>query len=471
MIIPNSVTSIGQAAFSGCQDLELLIIGENVMKLSSGFIDGGYQQNITTICLSSTEEDVINVLKNLYNYHENRLYVKSVPDSWIGDFAPLFTFSTTDNSMTFTLNSTVAGLLSTEDREITYEWTRLDGTVTDGTGTLTSSSPSTTLEIQNKDVYTLTLTIDLGDGQTLSFKETYNTDEDRSIVKFMNGNQVHKQTAVANGTTTTAPVDPASPGLNFIGWYKENAEQPFDFTTSINDDLSLYAKFEVAPFEVDIDAYYSATKSGFQAVVTEHGQINYTYTWTANGIEDVSEKLLLRPDISLQYTLTVTATYDGGTERATAETVPVQTDAPVDSLGGEVRVFFGPAIGSMNDFRFSGTDSTIYLPEGSYEVWYHLEGYTCPHEKITVTEGATNSVELEVEEVPEVDPAPEPEPEEPGIDVPPRAWDDDDDYVPPVVPSQTEESGDDNTTTIVACAAAAVVAALMAAFLILDRRH
>ena len=270
LIIPNSVTSIGQAAFRGCQDLELLIIGENVMKLSSGFIDGGYQKNITTICLSSTEEDVINVLKNLYNYHENRLYVKSVPDSWIGDFAPLFTFSTTDNSMTFTLNSTVAGLLSTGDRKIAYEWTRLDGTVTDGTGTLTSSSPSTTLEIQNKDVYTLTLTIDLGDGQTLSFKETYNTDEGRSIVKFMNGSQVHKQTAVANGTTTTAPVDPASPGLNFIGWYKENAEQPFDFTTSINDDLSLYAKFEVAQFEAGISTNNSATASGFQAVVTEH---------------------------------------------------------------------------------------------------------------------------------------------------------------------------------------------------------
>ena len=83
----------------------------------------------------------------------------------------------------------------------------------------------------------------------------------------------------------------------------------------------------------------------------------------------------------------------------------------------------------------------------------------------------THSVELKVEEAPEVDPAPEPEPEEPGIDVPPWAWDDDDDYVPPIVPSQTEDSGDDDTVTIVACAAAAVVAALMAAFLILDRRH
>ena len=285
LIIPNSVTSIGQAAFSFCQDLELLIIGENVTKLSSGFIDGGYQQNITTICLSSTEKDVIDVLKNLYNNHENRLYVKSVPDSWIGDFAPLYTFSTTDNSMTFTLNSTVAGLLSTGNREITYEWSCLDSAVTDGTGTLTSSLPSTTLEIQNKDIYTLTLTIDLGDGQTLSFEETYNTDENRSIVKFMNGNQVHKQTAVANGTTTTTPVDPASPGLNFIGWYAENDDQPFNFETPINNDLSLYAKFEVAPFEVDIVAYNSATASGFQADVTEHDQISYTYSWAANGVE------------------------------------------------------------------------------------------------------------------------------------------------------------------------------------------
>ena len=92
-------------------------------------------------------------------------------------------------------------------------------------------------------------------------------------------------------------------------------------------------------------------------------------------------------------------------ETATAETVQVQTDAPVDSLGGEVRVFFGPEIGSVNDFRFSSSDSTIYLPEGSYEVWYHQDGYTCPHEEITVTEGSTNSVELKVEEAPEVEPA------------------------------------------------------------------
>ena len=472
LIVPNSVTSIGNGAFVACDQLDLLIIGDGVETLDATILNNGYDsKRPDLIYLSPTDNvETKNSLMGVYQSHKSLLHLRYVPDAWVEDFSPLFSTSI-DSKMTFTLNSTVAGLLSTEDRKITYEWTRMDGTVTNGTGILNSASPTTTLEIQDKDVYTLTLTIDLGDGQKLSFSETYNADQNRSIVKFMNGSQVHKQTAVTNGTTITAPEGPTSPGLEFVGWYDESTDQPFNFNTSVSSDLTLYAKYSITSFEAGISVYNSATASGFQGVVTEHSQISYTYAWTADGVEDVTGKLLLRPDISLQYTLTVTATYDGDTKTATAKTVPVQTNAPVDSLGGEVRVFFGSAIGSLNDFRFSGSDSTIYLPEGSYEVWYHQEGYTCPHEEITVTKGATNSVELKVEEAPEVDPAPEPEPEEPGIDVPPWAWDDDDDYVPPIVPSQTEDSGDDDTVTIVACAAAAVVAALMAAFLILDRRH
>ena len=75
-----------------------------------------------------------------------------------------------------------------------------------------------------------------------------------------NGNAASIQT-VANGGTVTEPTAPTRKGYKFMGWYEkfgENEYKPFDFSTAITDNVTLYAQWE----EVPVDTYVVTVENG-----------------------------------------------------------------------------------------------------------------------------------------------------------------------------------------------------------------
>jgi len=59
-----------------------------------------------------------------------------------------------------------------------------------------------------------------------------------------NGGTDIVQQNVLDGCTVNRPSDPARSGYSFVGWYTdENCTTPYDFTSAVTDDLTLYAKW------------------------------------------------------------------------------------------------------------------------------------------------------------------------------------------------------------------------------------
>ena len=83
-----------------------------------------------------------------------------------------------------------------------------------------------------------------GDGSisTLPHTVTFNTGE---------GSAVDAQ-VVADGAKATKPADPTRDGFVFAGWYADaNLKSPYDFSMSVSEDLTLYAKWVKGSYVVD----------------------------------------------------------------------------------------------------------------------------------------------------------------------------------------------------------------------------
>lgn len=83
-----------------------------------------------------------------------------------------------------------------------------------------------------------------GDGSvsTLPHTVTFNTGE---------GSAVDAQ-VVADGAKATKPADPTRDGFVFAGWYADaDLKSPYDFSTSVSEDLTLYAKWVKGGYVVD----------------------------------------------------------------------------------------------------------------------------------------------------------------------------------------------------------------------------
>ena len=74
------------------------------------------------------------------------------------------------------------------------------------------------------------------------------------------GSNVEAKT-VENGKTISAPAAPTRKGYVFTGWYTKDADneyKPFDFNTTIMDNITLYAQWE----EVPVDTYVVTVENG-----------------------------------------------------------------------------------------------------------------------------------------------------------------------------------------------------------------
>ena len=78
-----------------------------------------------------------------------------------------------------------------------------------------------------------------------------------------NGNEA-KVESVIDGEKTVKPADPVKTGYTFLGWY--DGDTPFDFETSVKQDYSLTAKWQIQTFTVSFDANGGEGNYEFQAI-------------------------------------------------------------------------------------------------------------------------------------------------------------------------------------------------------------
>ena len=98
-----------------------------------------------------------------------------------------------------------------------------------------------------------------------ALKEKWNTGNIRSLtptVTFeVDGTEVEKQDAKENHFKAVRPGNPTKKGYVFTGWCTKNADnkyKPFDFNTTVTEDITLYAQWE----EVPVDTYVVTVENG-----------------------------------------------------------------------------------------------------------------------------------------------------------------------------------------------------------------
>ena len=67
------------------------------------------------------------------------------------------------------------------------------------------------------------------------------------------GEEVSVQ-VITKGTEANKPEEPTKEGFTFIGWYLEGSDIPYDFDTMVTSDIVLYAKWEVKPDNLALNA-------------------------------------------------------------------------------------------------------------------------------------------------------------------------------------------------------------------------
>ena len=78
------------------------------------------------------------------------------------------------------------------------------------------------------------------------------------VFKYNDGTTNDTKISVATGSTIQKPTDPTRNGYAFGGWYKDAAlTSAFDFATTVNSKISLFAKWTKTDFNVTFDLNYT----------------------------------------------------------------------------------------------------------------------------------------------------------------------------------------------------------------------
>ncbi len=86
---------------------------------------------------------------------------------------------------------------------------------------------------------------------------------------------------INKGDTVTKPTDPTREGYTFLGWFKGDSETAFDFTTPIEADLTLTAKWEKVTEDSDQgDENDVSDETTYRITVNEEGAENATVSAT-----------------------------------------------------------------------------------------------------------------------------------------------------------------------------------------------
>ena len=191
-------------------------------------------------------------------------------------------------------------------------------------------------------------------------------------VTFMNETSQFEVQNVNEGETATNPVMiPQKEGYTFTGWRTETGA-PYDFSTPVTSNITLYAEFEINTYTVTFDSngsndVYSDVIVEYNNAVTNPGtpskdgyRFNY---WTLNGVEYdfntlVTEDIILVADYTREYTVTFNT--NGGSNVPSQQVVEGET-AQEPSTTKDGYVLTGWTLpGSSTNFDFN-TPITGYI--------------------------------------------------------------------------------------------------------------
>ena len=90
-----------------------------------------------------------------------------------------------------------------------------------------------------------------------------------------NGGTAIEALKVEAGKTAKKPADPAKTNYSFAGWYSDSElTKEFKFTTKINENLTLYAKWNVATYTISFNTNGGSAVEAIDVVLTESTQVS-----------------------------------------------------------------------------------------------------------------------------------------------------------------------------------------------------
>ncbi len=164
-----------------------------------------------------------------------------------------------------------------------YYTTNADGTKTADLSKVVSQTLLSVLAQEDNpnydpDTYTLTIpateqvtTVTAGrddrmNKTTWTFYTQLNQVDDVTVRFETNGGTLVESQLIEKGTNATEPTNPTKDGYTFLGWYTDEAlTTEYDFSTSVNEDITLYAKW----IEVIIEDNEEPAKGDEDPVVVE----------------------------------------------------------------------------------------------------------------------------------------------------------------------------------------------------------
>lgn len=237
----NSVRSIGENAFAFCMSMEELTIPQSIEVIEHGAFYYGYnvKKQLEILHYTGTKAQWDELMKKKISYTGDDF---SYTDE-IGNMNPML-----NNPKEFHYAPTVSfdcgDLAKKTSKVVEYE------------GIVTPPDDPTADGYQFEGWYT-----QKNGGELFNFNQKITKDvtvyahwsevKPDHTVYFDCGNQAAESTKVVvvqHGEKVTPPADPKADGYRFEGWYtQENGGVPFDFNQEITEDVKVYAHWSVKP--------------------------------------------------------------------------------------------------------------------------------------------------------------------------------------------------------------------------------
>lgn len=237
----NSVRSIGENAFTFCMSMEELTIPQSIEVIEHGAFYYGYnvKKQLEILHYTGTKAQWDELMKKKISYTGDDF---SYTDE-IGNMNPML-----NNPKEFHYAPTVSfdcgDLAKKTSKVVEYE------------GIVTPPDDPTADGYQFEGWYT-----QKNGGELFNFNQKITKDvtvyahwsevKPDHTVYFDCGNQAAESTKVVvvqHGEKVTPPADPKADGYRFEGWYtQENGGVPFDFNQEITEDVKVYAHWSVKP--------------------------------------------------------------------------------------------------------------------------------------------------------------------------------------------------------------------------------
>ena len=266
VVIGDKVTSIGKNAFANCPGLKVVELPENgaleTIKYNAFSWLGSSSEDGAGITEITIPKSVKTIETYAFEGCANLTTVTFAPDSELE----------TIGSMAFRDNTAISEIsIPASVKKIGYF--KYDSGLEDESGMVFSGcfklkkvifeSPSSLENVAWSTFGGCSATI-YGDDNVMS---KLNVDADKikpltpTVTFISNGGSDVDAKTVKNGNTISAPAAPTRKGYKFVGWYTKDADneyKPFDFSTPIKDNITLYAQWE----EVPVDTYVVTVENG-----------------------------------------------------------------------------------------------------------------------------------------------------------------------------------------------------------------